>query len=57
MYQAPWSERPSRTRKKSAVPTSGPSSVPRPPITAMKIGYAVQLMLKAASGEMRSRLR
>jgi hypothetical protein len=32
----------------------GPSMVPMPPITTAKIITAVQLMSKAASGEMRS---
>ena len=37
------------------MPMNGPSSVPMPPITTMKITTTVQsLMLKPASGEMRS---
>jgi hypothetical protein len=35
----------------------GASMVPMPPMTTMKIMYAVQLMLNAASGEIRSRFR
>ena len=37
------------------MPMNGPSIVPMPPITTMKITTTVQsLMLKPASGEMRS---
>src|SRR3972149_947208 len=43
--------------KKTAVPTIGPSIVPMPPITTMKIMYAVQLTVKAASGWVRHRVK
>jgi hypothetical protein len=39
------------------VPMIGPSIVPTPPMTTMKIMNAVQLTLKAASGCTRSRFR
>ena len=40
---------------KISMPMKGPSSVPMPPITTMKITTTVQsLMEKPASGEMRS---
>ena len=44
----------SRNRKYTIVPMIGPSMVPMPPMTTMKITNAVQsLTLKAASGETR----
>ena len=55
MYQLPQSENCSRRMKNSRQPISGPSMLPMPPMTTIKITSTVQsLTLKATSGEIRS---